>query len=262
VVELSRTLLLHLIRSASSWIDHRRRDATVTAILIADGEVEVSNAIRKGFRDGHFRIDRRLVIDLYADCTGSARAQLVAGPAFGFLDPKDFEGRFLKTFRSRGLTLLQRRDLTDSLRTHLWRYPERVHRFAPIIVGLLRSREMEYRNRGLILARNLLELADSEKALVSRALRDRRVEIRMSAHNLLFWWLKRKSELSPDLRAFCTSPEIRTIAFDRYRHDPDVNVKTCAYYFLKALEPRAGHKPPKGMPVPPPRRKRRRRRAP
>ena len=84
----------------------------------------------------------------------------------------------------------------------------------------------------------------------------------MNAHNLLFWWVKRKSELSPDLRDFCLSPEVRAIAFDRYQHDPTIEVKTCAYYFLKAREPRAGHKPPKGMPVPPPRRKRRKRPSP
>ena len=84
----------------------------------------------------------------------------------------------------------------------------------------------------------------------------------MNAHNLLFWWLKRRSELSPDLRDFCMSPEVRAIAFDRYRRDPTIDVKTCAYYFLKAREPRAGHKPPKGMPVPPPRRRRRKRSSP
>lgn len=53
------------------------------------------------------------------------------------------------------------------------------------------------------------------------------------------------------------SPEVREIALDLYQHDPNVDVQTCAYYFLKAREPRAGHKPPEGMPVPPPRRQRR-----
>ena len=48
----------------------------------------------------------------------------------------------------------------------------------------------------------------------------------------------------------------RADILDLYKRDPKVDVKTCAYYFLKAREPRAGHKPPKGMPVPPRRRRR------
>jgi len=239
-----------------------RLNAAITTLLIADADhdndFETRNAIYDGLRVGRYRIDTKLVVDLYAACPKPLRQRLVASSVFGYLEPGTFERRFLETFRSKGLAARERRDLTDSLHTFLWRHPERLDRFAPLILNLMRGSGWN-RVRGLYMARLLSSMDERDREIVKRSLGNRMPEIRMSAHNLLFWWLKRKSELSPDLGAFCMSPEVREIADDRYKRDPNVDVQTCAYYFLKAREPRAGHKPPKGMPVPPPRRKRRKR---
>lgn len=261
MVELTPSPLRDLLRFTSTWTDALRRDAAVTVLLIADTEVEVSNAIRKGIRTGLYRLDEKLIIDLYEGSPKSARVRLVRSSAFGFLKPSAFERRFLETYRSKGLSSQERQDLTESLGTYLWLHPEREDWCTPVLLRLLRSHGWD-RVRALYMVRFLSSLEERDQELVKRSLRDRMPEIRMNAHNLLFWWLKRKSELSPDLRDFCLSPEVRAIAFDRYQRDPTIEVKTCAYYFLKAREPRAGHKPPKGMPVPPPRRKRRKRPSP
>lgn len=261
MVELTTLPLLDLIRFASSWTDTLRRDAAVTALLIADLDVEFSNALHEGIRTGRYRVDEKLIVDLYESRPKAARARLVGSSAFGYLKPSAFEHRFLETYRSKGLNARERRDLAETLGGYLWRHPEREDWCAPILLGLLRSSGWD-RVRALYMVRHLSALKERDREIVKRSLRDRSPYVRMNAHNLLFWWLKRKSELSPDLRDFCLSPEIRAIAFDRYQRDPNVDVQTCAYYFLKAREPRAGHKPPKGMPVPPPRRKRRKRPSP
>ena len=209
MVELKRLPVLHLLQSTSSWTDQSRLDTAVTALLIADLDIESHNVIFAGLRAGRYRVDTKLVVDLYAACPEPLKKRLVASSVFGYLEPGAFERRFLETFRSEGLTAQERRDLTRSLRTFLWRLPERRDRFASLILDLMRGSEWN-RVRGLQMAELLSSMDERDREIVKRSLGNRMREIRMSAHNLLFWWLKRKSELSPDLRGFCMSPEVNS----------------------------------------------------
>jgi hypothetical protein len=256
VVELKHSLILRMLQATSWWNEDTRLHAALMVVLIADADYELRDIIFKALKKGRYRVDAALVVTLYEASPKALRRFVVGADAFGYLNPEDFESRFLQTYRHRALTAAQRRDLTRTLETYLWRQPGRLKLFAPLILGLMRGSGWD-RVRGLDMARRLSSLSGPDQNIVRESLRARMPEIKMNAHNLLFWWVKRKSELSPELRAFSMSQGIREIAYDRYKHDPDVDVQTCAYYFLKAREPRAGHKPPKGMPVPPPRRRRR-----
>ncbi len=264
MVELERSVIHCLVQSRSSWTDEVRLNIAITALLVTEPDsnldYEVRSAIFKGLRAEKYRVDSKLLTDLYAVCPGRLRARLICSTPFGSLGPAVFEPRFLETYRRKQLAVLERRDLALALERYLWGHPARADPFASIILELLRSSEWEYRLRGLMMVGMLSEVAEADQELILRALRDKSHEIRCQACNGLCELAKRRSKVSPRFRAFCMSPEVKEIVFDLYKHDPDVDVQTCAYYFLKAREPRAGHKPPKGMPVPPPRRKRRTRR--
>lgn len=258
MVELSNPLVDFLLRSPSGWTSRSRSDTAVTALMLL-GHWEISPPANAAIREGRHRIDVKLLLDLYRACPGPLRRQLVCSTPFNWLEPALFEPRFREVYGRKRLTVLERRNLAWALERYLWGRPERADRFLGLIRNLVQSSEWELRLRGLMMVGFLSDVPEDGRRQILRACRDRSHEIRCQAFNGLCEMAKRRAKLSPGLRQWCTSPEVRTIAFDRYQHDPEIDVQTCAYYFLKALEPRAGHKPPKGMPVPPPRRKRRRR---
>jgi hypothetical protein len=258
VVELKHSLILRMLRASTWWNEDLRLHLALAALLIADADSEWYRAIFQGLREGRYRVDADLVVALYEASPKALRKLVVGAAVFGYLSPKDFEHRFLQTYRSGRPTVLERRDLIESLEKYLWRQPNRVGHFAPFILELLRSPEWELRLRGLWLVRLLRNLPEVDRQRLLQATRDKSPEIRCQAFNGLCELAKRRAKITASLREFCMSPEARELAFETYKRDPDVDVQTCAYYFLKAREPRAGHKPPKGMPVPPPRRKRRR----
>ena len=259
MVELKYSIILQMLRASSSWSGDIRLHVALPVMLISDVGWELHNTIYKGLRAGRYHLDSKLLKDLYAVCPKSLRPQLIHSGFFSWLGPAEFERPFVETYRRKRLTVFERRDLALSLEGYLWSQPTRADKFAPIILELLRSPEWEYRLRGLMMVGMLSDLAEADCKLILQALRDKSFEIRCQACNGLCNLAKRRSKVSPRLRAFCMSPEIKEIALGLYKRDPTIEAKTCAYYFLKAREPRAGHKPPKGMPVPPPRRKRRKR---
>jgi hypothetical protein len=222
--------------------------------LLVDCDEDASRTAIQGIRSRRLGVDQKLLLDLYAASPSTLRVRLVGSPAFRYLEPRFFEPRFLETYRRKHLTRYERRDLALVLESFLRRHPPRAKSFSPLILSLLRSRQWEYRLRGLKMIDCLNEIGESDQELILRALQDRSPEIRMQACNGLRGLARRRSGLSPALRQFCMSSKVRLLAEALYERDPNVDVQTCAYYFLRAREPRVRRLPPRGMPVPPPKR--------
>jgi hypothetical protein len=133
------------------------------------------------------------------------------------------------------MTVFERQDIAWTLWGYLRRNVGRAERFRAVILDLLRSSQRDDVLAGLGLARYLNEFAPEDLERIKKRMTARWSHHRMNAHNALCELVKRHREVSPDVVAFATSPEIRSIAQRIQRTDPEKDPRTCAYYLLKAI---------------------------
>jgi len=231
-----KSLLAQQLLSAESWTDQRKRDLVASVLLICPPDPDSHATAINGIEAGRYRIDEKLLSDLYRAASNDIKIALVGTTAFTRLSPAVFERLFMQTWRIESMSLEQRETLVNSLSAFLLaRHPERAERFRDILLEMLWSRNRYISLRGLGDVGFLSDLAPRDLDRLKRKATAAFFGFRMNAFNALCHLVKRHREVSPEVLAFCTSKEIRAIARRLNRTDPDKRVRTCAYYLLKAL---------------------------
>ena len=233
-MELKGQLALQLL-SADPWTDQRRRDVVASVLLLLVPSFEVLHTALKGVgEERSYRIDARLLADLYAACPRHLKLALAHTPAFSRLKPQAFTPLFRDAWRIKPMTTYQRRDLALTLEAFLNRNPRQAEHWRDIILSLLWSPAHELCLRGLYQAGYLDSLEPRELARIRQKL-SASVHIRMNALNGLTLLMRRHRQVAPAVVEFITSDPIRQAAQRIQRTDPDRDARTCARYLLKAI---------------------------
>jgi len=232
--ELKQELALRFFETAPDWLTRRQLDAVVTVFTLF-GEGEASFRVGWGINKGQYRIDPRLIANLFAACPEHLRPVLVGMTPLVHLDPATFKRLFRETWQSGSMSPEQRKQLVYTLTGFIVRHPEHAEEYRDIILEAFRSRFRDHSLAAQGPLRYLNDVEPKELGLLHRRLDGAVLEYRMSVLNIFCEWLKRPRDVSPRVLAFCTSPEIRERAREIFRSDPDKNARTCAYFFLRAL---------------------------
>lgn len=209
----------------------------MTALLLLEQDKEHFDAGWKGVKEGRFRLDSKLIADLYAVLPKRLRVDLLATTAAARLDTKTFRALFIPLFHDRSLTPKQRKHLA------LWSFsmnvgPKNAEENRDLILELLRSKEPEIALRALSTVGHLNYLSREDLELVKRKMQSKGYA-RYNACNGVCELVKRPKEIHPSVLEFCLQPEISRIADRICRKDRDPGARLCGYFLLKALH-RAG----------------------
>jgi len=147
---------------------------------------------------------------------------------------------FRDAWRIKSATMYQRRDLAATLEAFLGGNPRQAERFRDIIMSLFWSPVHEFCLRGVYQIGYLdnLEPKDFDRIRRKLSRADRApasARIRNNMLNGLTLLVKRDREVAPAVREFATSDPIVRTARRLQRAAPDEGVRSCAYYFLKAV---------------------------
>jgi hypothetical protein len=230
---LTNELARYLLGRSGQWTERERLNVATTALFVAMTDHTVHHAWLDGHRAGRFDYDSVLIADWYAAAPRRIKLELIVAGTLGFLEPKRFEAVFLDAVHLRGLTDEQHRAVIGMLDVFLRIHPERAHHYEPYILGFLRSRRHDDRLFGLPLVAWLdrIERPDLE---IMRACLSSSFDLQMHALNAFCEWLKRPRTVAPEVLAFSASEDIASRARQLYRKAADKDVRTCAYYYLKA----------------------------
>ena len=231
-MELVEQLARLLPSLKPDWTENRRLRTFITALVLTSDEVRP--AIHEMFEDGRIQIDGKLVSDLYRASPSNLKIALVGQLAFSRAKPALFEPLFRDAWRLQ-MTMLERQRFAWTLESHFHRNAGRAERFRPLILDLLRSSQKYFILAGIGLARHLNELEPEDLERIKQHMGATWPHHRMGALNGLCNLVKRHRDVSPDVVAFATSPEIRAIARRIQRKDRDKRARTCAYYLLEAI---------------------------
>lgn len=244
------------------WTDSKRLDTAATALLLANEDSLVEEG-REGFHKGRYRIDSKLVADLYAVLPKRSRLELMFSRVAFRLAPKTFRALFLPVYRQRKLNASQRLKLAQQLWLFLGQEPGRAEGLRDVILGMLRSKRTDLSVLGLGMAGDLNYLDPKDLRLMKHLMLGKKYQ-RYNACNGFLKLVKRRHDVHPSVIEFCLQPEISQIAERIYKKDRDNGARRWGYYLLKALHraggPIAPGKKPYAPELDPPIRNRARRR--
>jgi len=252
VVQVEKALALHLLSHRAQWTDPQRLNTVASVFLMFTWRPpEVLDASFEGLAQKNFKVDAKLVSDLYYICPPALKVGLASTSAFRCLDPSTFKRLFLDAWGVQELGSADRVSLLYSLHSYLDRNPKWGSDYAEVILEGLRSKQWKLHIPGFLLAGYLDHLPTAQLLQLKRGMLSPRPELRMHAHNGLCLLIKRRREVSPAVIAFCLEPELQATAQRLQKSDPDEGVQLCAFYLVKAL--RAARKETVGTASPTPR---------
>ena len=231
---LTTELARYLLGPSGQWTERKRLNVATTAIFVAMTDHTVHHAWVDGHRAGRFDYDSALIGDWYGAAPRRIKLELIVDRTMGFMEPKRFEAVFLDAVHLRGLTDEQRGAVISMLSVFLRRHPETTLQYEQYILGFLRSRRHDDRLLGLPLAAWLDRIGRKDLEIIRTCLFSPDFDFQMIALNTFCEWLKRPRTVDPDVLAFSASEDIASRARHLHRKSPDKNVRTCAYYYLKA----------------------------
>lgn len=233
-MELKDQLALQLV-STDAWTDQRRRDIAASVLLMLVPSFEVLDTALKGVDEEQaYRIDGKLLSDLYASCPKHLKLALAHTPAFSRLGPRAFLPLFRDAWQIKPATLYQRRDLALTLEAFLGGNQKHGESFRDIIMSLFWSPVHELCLRGIYQVGYLGDLAPKDLDRIRQKLSGS-VHIRMNALNGLTLLARRHREVAPAIREFITSDPVLRAARHIQKTDPDEGARSCARYLLKAV---------------------------
>lgn len=230
-------LSLGLLSIRRRWTDADRLNTAVTALLLTTWGSAHTNVGMKGVRKGWFRLDSKLIADLYAVLPKRLRVELLTTPAAARLDTKTFRALFIPLFHDRSLTPKQRRHLA------FWSFgmnvgPRNAEENRDLILEMLRSKDHHFVKQGLMTVEYLNYLSRKDLEIVKRQLQSRGFD-RSNACNAFIRLVRRRKEIHPSVLEFCLQPSISRIANRICRKDRDPGIRVGGFFLLEALH-RAG----------------------
>jgi hypothetical protein len=202
--------------------------------MLLCGDVDLIRPGYRGLEAGTYRIDSQLLQDAYATCPQDLRLELAHSLAFIRSEPTVFRRLFLDLWKTEA-TPSVREELAGILHTFLIWNPARADDYRDIILELFWSPRRYTALPALHMLGYLSDLSPRDLERIKARVTGKWFDHRMNGLNGLCNLVKRHREVSPDVVAFATSPELRAIARRIQRTDPDKDARTCAYYLLKAI---------------------------
>ncbi len=181
----------------------------------------VGDAI-KGLERGHYRLDAKLVEDLYRACSPRQKVELALTPVLSRLPPNVFKRIFMDAHRR--ARPAEKHPLAISLHAFLDRHPRRANEYAREILELLRSGDRNLFIIGVGLVSAFFEdISEKDLQRVKRTLK-RDKYLRLSALHGLASLLSRQRRVSARVSTFLLSAEIRRLvedirSRDAFRHN-------------------------------------------
>jgi hypothetical protein len=234
---VSDELTLRLLSVRRTWTDPDRLNTAVTALLLLDQDRAHFDAALKGVRTGRYRVDSKLMADLYAVLPKRLRVELLASTAGRRLDPKTFRALFFPLFRDRALTPKQRRRLVQ------WSFganigPKNAEENRDLILEMLRSKDTQLVLTALLTVEYLNYVPREDLDIIKRKTQSRD-NLRYAGCAALTALARRHKEVHPSVLEYCLQPSISRIAHRIYRKDREAPGRLAGFFLLEALH-RAG----------------------
>lgn len=226
-------LTLRLLSARRAWTDRARLNTAVTALMLLEVDMAHFDAGLKGVRAGQYRVDSKLIADLYTVLPKRLRVELLASTAGRRLDPKTFRALFSPLFRDRSLTARQRRRLVQ------WSFganvgPKNAEENRDLILEMLRSKDSMLVLRGLSKVGYLNYLSREDLEIIKRKMQSRG-DLRYAGCNAFLYLVRRHKELHPSVLEYCLQPSLSRIANRIYRKDREAPGRVAGFFLLKAL---------------------------
>jgi hypothetical protein len=238
VAELDLGLAAYILKATRPWTSPAKRDAAVTLLLLAPSEVRLVATGVNGIASRRYKIDPRLVLDLYRSVPRSLKLQVVASIPGTRLDDGPFQRIFREAYTKHTKSSRDRDKLALALRQHLHVHSDATDGYRDIILGLLRTNRGENRLHALDLVSRLTHVPADDQARVAALLKSRNEGERMNAVNALASWARRPG-VNSGVKRLATSAQVVEEVRRLHGADPSADVRLCAKYYLKGLQSRS-----------------------
>ena len=235
------TPLARFLVDASSALPGAKRNTVLTTLLLTSEGTEIMRACLDAFRHATARIDEKLVLALYRVCDSRGKLALAQSAVFQRLTPPTFRKIFDEVYGRSDLTSMERNEVLWGLENFLFLNPRQVPRYERLVVGLLKSPQIDLRVRASSMVGRLNRLDAASLTSFVRGLRSRSPHIRSNTLVGLWRMIERFDRLDPHLRDFLSSAAFRTQVSRMRRSDPEDTTRHNARAVLHALRrvPRA-----------------------